>query len=749
MATSISVQVTNQLPNPLTVYTKTTKPVSDPPSTDPADYTPIYTRLGSVPANGAQTLDTGTLVSNLVITRANDDFPVKYFVPDILGPPTQPVAVGGVDLSSAGNAWRFYMDLMAQPYSPVALQFHELLLDPVNINTLDSQVSALLASDYPGADFFGFSMVSYWATNSLFAWPGAYYCYTVSPLTSAGFIGPPVAAGSLSIGTDGRASFTASDGGTSYPSLTYANGKLSSPGANSSSGIIVTGIFRKMTWEGHPDISGMFWVGTRDGKPFILQPYQDPALPWWVAAYNLAFGAFLDVQIAMTVDMAVHVLKGVAQGFQWLAQNAVALYGKIRSAIEEVSATADPDAGVGEDVDPINVDVDVDTDVDVDVDVVTDVDNVTDADTDVDIDIDIDIDDDVFAIIDVDVDVDVDIDIDVVTDVDNVTDTDTDVDIDVDVDTDVNVPPGGIKALLSRLGFWIMTKGLPALVENAAIMGAMMASQKLLEVWKKSDEQSLENMSPQESTGLGLLLNYMLNANVSEAKRWTTFADYIQQAQPDTGSQRMLLAMVLMFKNDAADSEAKAWNWPQSTEQGLEQQMAQHKTADQQYQAYLMLAGYTYQGKPLPVKIAAGVATRYLAMIADHIADLPGIIPRASSSASGASPAYAVDGNPNTMWNSGGPPPAWIELDLQRTVTLSKARLLVEQSPAGPTIHQLYFGPLPGPTALIATLSGSTSSMQWLEVDVPDPKPSGRYLRVLTTASPSWVAWREIVVQAQ
>jgi hypothetical protein len=39
--------------------------------------------------------------------------------------------------------------------------------------------------------------------------------------------------------------------------------------------------------------------------------------------------------------------------------------------------------------------------------------------------------------------------------------------------------------------------------------------------------------------------------------------------------------------------------------------------------------------------------------------------------------------------------------------------------------------------------------MQWLEADIPDPKPSGRYLRVQTTTSPSWVAWREIVVVPQ
>jgi hypothetical protein len=138
-----------------------------------------------------------------------------------------------------------------------------------------------------------------------------------------------------------------------------------------------------------------------------------------------------------------------------------------------------------------------------------------------------------------------------------------------------------------------------------------------------------------------------------------------------------------------------------------------------------------------------GVSANQMSILLGHVSA------SASSSSPGAPPAYAVDGDPNTAWNSGGGPQAWIELDLKRTVTLSKVRLLVGQSPVGPTTHQLYFGSSPAPTALITTLSGPTSDMQWLEADVPDPKPSGRYLRVQTTASPSWVAWREIVVVPQ
>ena len=121
----------------------------------------------------------------------------------------------------------------------------------------------------------------------------------------------------------------------------------------------------------------------------------------------------------------------------------------------------------------------------------------------------------------------------------------------------------------------------------------------------------------------------------------------------------------------------------------------------------------------------------------------------ASNSSQDAPASNAVDGNPNTAWNAGGGSPAWIELDLKQPVTLAKVNLLVGQSPEGPTTHQLYFGATPAPTAQIATESIATKDSQWLEVDVAAQKLTGRYLRVLTTASPSWVAWREIVVQTQ
>ena len=120
---------------------------------------------------------------------------------------------------------------------------------------------------------------------------------------------------------------------------------------------------------------------------------------------------------------------------------------------------------------------------------------------------------------------------------------------------------------------------------------------------------------------------------------------------------------------------------------------------------------------------------------------------------SGTRYAYAVDENNNNYWTAGGYAPQYIDLDLGRPIALSKVRLLTSQTPAGFTTHEVYVGnaaPSADTSSLkrIWTLSGNTADNQWLEKmgDADDNKPVGlvRWVRIKTTASPSWVGWREI-----
>jgi hypothetical protein len=123
------------------------------------------------------------------------------------------------------------------------------------------------------------------------------------------------------------------------------------------------------------------------------------------------------------------------------------------------------------------------------------------------------------------------------------------------------------------------------------------------------------------------------------------------------------------------------------------------------------------------------------------------IVP-ASATASSSTPAdlpkLAFDGDVTTVWNAGASAPSWIQLDLGQPVTISKVRLNVAQNPNGPTTHEISGGPTPDSLTLIGTLDGNTTDEQWLELN--QSANNVRYVKIETTKSPSWVAWREIEI---
>jgi predicted amidohydrolase YtcJ len=113
----------------------------------------------------------------------------------------------------------------------------------------------------------------------------------------------------------------------------------------------------------------------------------------------------------------------------------------------------------------------------------------------------------------------------------------------------------------------------------------------------------------------------------------------------------------------------------------------------------------------------------------------------ASLSLSDRPAAHAVDGDVETGWGAGAGPEQWIEIDLGEQREVTCVRLLVDQYPAGHTIHRVDGGSHPQPERQLGVLEAVTEYGDWLEL-------SGswdiRYLRVTTLESPSWVAWLEI-----
>lgn len=106
----------------------------------------------------------------------------------------------------------------------------------------------------------------------------------------------------------------------------------------------------------------------------------------------------------------------------------------------------------------------------------------------------------------------------------------------------------------------------------------------------------------------------------------------------------------------------------------------------------------------------------------------------------------AVDGT-GEQWGSGGDAPQWLELDLGEVTEVGSLRLTVAQFPEGATVHKVYGGETSPPGALLHTFSGETAEGDELVHDFATP-PAVRYLRILTTSSPSWVSWREVEVFA-
>jgi len=124
----------------------------------------------------------------------------------------------------------------------------------------------------------------------------------------------------------------------------------------------------------------------------------------------------------------------------------------------------------------------------------------------------------------------------------------------------------------------------------------------------------------------------------------------------------------------------------------------------------------------------------------------------ASQSLPESPPESAFDGvlpgSPFYQWNSGDFAPQWIEVDLGASYTVGRIRLVVSQSPDGDTQHLVMGkGPTPGePYQLLHEFSGFTTDGQILEHVSASAWNDLRFVRVETTASPSWVSWQEIEV---
>ncbi len=116
-----------------------------------------------------------------------------------------------------------------------------------------------------------------------------------------------------------------------------------------------------------------------------------------------------------------------------------------------------------------------------------------------------------------------------------------------------------------------------------------------------------------------------------------------------------------------------------------------------------------------------------------------------NASANVADMSKAADNNPYTAWNAGGGPTQWIDIDLGSERVFSILRMLPMQSPAGRTIHHVWGRNNAGQWFDFGEIGEITEDNKWFEYKNTKEIPV-RTIILQTTASPSWVAWREFQV---
>jgi hypothetical protein len=112
-------------------------------------------------------------------------------------------------------------------------------------------------------------------------------------------------------------------------------------------------------------------------------------------------------------------------------------------------------------------------------------------------------------------------------------------------------------------------------------------------------------------------------------------------------------------------------------------------------------------------------------------------------------PEQAVDDDGDTLWGAGEGPPQFIEIDLGAPTTIARILLTAGQYPGGATVHQIWVRGPGESLRQVHEFRGNTRDSQVLQFAPSTPLTGVQFVRILTIASPSWVAWKEVEVYGE
>ena len=130
--------------------------------------------------------------------------------------------------------------------------------------------------------------------------------------------------------------------------------------------------------------------------------------------------------------------------------------------------------------------------------------------------------------------------------------------------------------------------------------------------------------------------------------------------------------------------------------------------------------------------------------------DSPVLLSRGAAVTASAhqSDAKAITDGTDALWNAGGYPPQWVEIDLGAAATVHHIRVVPEQKPGGYTEHTISGTTSTGEPRMLGELKGETQAGGNYTLTVSaEAGRNIRKVRVDTVNTPeSWVAWHEIEV---
>lgn len=110
-------------------------------------------------------------------------------------------------------------------------------------------------------------------------------------------------------------------------------------------------------------------------------------------------------------------------------------------------------------------------------------------------------------------------------------------------------------------------------------------------------------------------------------------------------------------------------------------------------------------------------------------------------------PDLAFDGDLNTNWGAGDHPPQWIQIEFPEAITIAGIDMVVDQFPAGRTVHEVWAGDPGSELELLERFGMDTETDQVITYEAPTDIPAYRIFQVKSVLSLSWASWKEITVR--